>query len=250
MKKITIITSLIFAILLTGCNNKEPEEIVYGEIIEESIESTQESIQEPEIQEPIVQEPEAPEEPVEPVESEIIPEVSEEPSEEPSEEVIEERFIDTLENNISNDFLLNKITINGVSYSLPMPASELQELKECPFATAHHDTENYIFKGKGYGIQSNPEDPMSFDGSTIFFSTDDTEENFTGCIFSTFWQKEDLDVIFADIIKLGMPYDEVQEKLGPAVQNDGKFLYKNDHAIFVIEYDSKMVDEITIITQR
>lgn len=241
MKKITIITSLIFAILLTGCSNKEPEEIVYGEIIEESIESTQESIQEPEMQEPIVQEPEIPEVPEEPTESIITPEISEESTE-------ETKFIDTLENNISNDFLLNKITINGVSYSLPMPASELQELKECPFATAHHDTENYIFKGKGYGIQSNPEDPMSFDGSTIFFSTDDTEENFTGCIFSTFWQKEDLDVTFADIIKLGMPYDEVQEKLGPAVQNDGKFLYKNDHAIFVIEYEDNLVDEITIIT--
>lgn len=243
MKKITIIASLVFAILLTGCNNKEPEEIVYGEIIEESIESTQESIQEPEIQEPVVQEPEVPEESVE---SEIIPEISSEPS----EEVIEERFIDTLENNISNDFALNKITINGISYSLPMPASELQELKECPFATAHHDTENYIFKGKGWGLLSNPEDPMSFDGSTIFFSTDDTEENFTGCIFSTFWQKEDLDVTFADIIKLGMSYDEVQEKLGPAVQNDGKFLYKNDHAIFVIEYEDNLIDEITIITQR
>lgn len=242
MKKITIIASLVFAILLTGCNNKEPEEIVYGEIIEESIESTQESIQEP-----VVQEPEVPEESVE---SEIIPEVSEEPSEEPSEEVVEERFIDTLENNISNDFALNKITINGVPYSLPMPASELQELKECPFATAHHDTPLYLFKGKGYGLLSNPEDPMSFDGSTIFFSSDEAEENFTGCIFSTFWQKEDIDVTFADIIKLGMTYDEVQEKLGPATQEDDKFLYKNDHAIFIIEYDSKMVDEITIITQH
>ena len=242
MKKITIIASLVFAILLTGCNNKEPEEIVYGEIIEESIESTQESIQEP-----VVQEPEVPEESVE---SEIIPEVSEEPSEEPSEEVVEERFIDTLENNISNDFALNKITINGIPYSLPMPASELQELKECPFATAHHDTPLYLFKGKGYGLLSNPEDPMSFDGSTIFFSTDEVEENFTGCIFSTFWQKEDIDVTFADIIKLGMSYDEVQEKLGPATQEDDKFLYKNDHAIFIIEYDDKLVDEITIITQH
>ena len=131
-----------------------------------------------------------------------------------------------------------------------MPASELQELKECPFATAHHDTPLYLFKGKGYGLLSNPEDPMSFDGSTIFFSTDEAEENFTGCIFSTFWQKEDLDVTFADIIKLGMSYDEVQEKLGPATQEDDKFLYKNDHAIFIIEYDDKLVDEITIITQH
>lgn len=233
MKKILLIASLIFAISLTGCK-EEPEEIVYGDIVEDTIEATQEIIQEPE----------------EPVESEIIPEVSEEPSEEPSEEVIEERFIDTLENNISNDFALNKITINGVSYSLPMPASELQELKECPFATAHHDTSLYLFKGKGYGLLSNPEDPMSFDGSTIFFSTDEAEENFTGCIFSAFWQKEDLDVTFADIIKLGMSYDEIQEKLGPATQEDDKFLYKNDHAIFAIEYDDKLVDEITIITQH
>ena len=78
-------------------------------------------------------------------------------------------------------------------------------------------------------------------------STKNTSCEIFFCFISA---KEYLDVTFADIIKLGMSYDEVQEKLGPATQEDDKFLYKNDHAIFIIEYDSKMVDEITIIAQH
>lgn len=222
MKKfISLLCLLILTFTISGCKNQKPEEIIYGDIKEdmEDIENTNTLTENNEKQE----------------------KTSENKEEQGT------KFIDTLDNNVDNNIPLNNISINGKIYSLPMSKTIIEEIKECPFANAYHNTDEYFFQGKGWGLQSDPNDPMSFDGSTIFFSIDESEEIITGSNISSFWIDDDLNVIFADFIKIGTPKEDIETKLGLGIRSDDKIFYKNSTGILALEYENDLVEDMTII---
>lgn len=167
------------------------------------------------------------------------------------EDVTEEkRYIEIMENNISDDIVLNTVCINDKQYTLPFLINDIEEITECSYATSHSDIEEYYFSGPGWGIKYDPDNVLSFEGGFIFFMYDENEENVIAATTGEFWTEDDLKISFAGI-SVGDSEEYVESLLGKPERYDGKYFYKNNDCTLVIEYDfDDLVDEIHIFKNR
>ena len=150
-------------------------------------------------------------------------------------------YVNIVKNNISDDIKINTLTINGKQYTLPVSKEAIEEIKECSYASAYVDTLEMYFVGSGWGIQSNPDDIMSFDGGKIFFMYDDTEENIIAAKTSDFWIEDDLKLEFAGI-SIGDTKESVESLLGEGEQYEDLVFYKNNTGLIAIEYELEWND--------
>lgn len=184
------------------------------------------------------------------LESEIVPDDNEEIgntySEFKSEDISNKEdekiyYVNVVKNNISDDIKINTLTINGKEYTLPVSKEEIEEIKECSYASAYVDTLEMYFVGSGWGVQSDPKNILSFDGGKIFFMYDDIEKNIIAAKTSDFWIEDDLKLEFAGI-SIGDTKKSVENLLGEGEEYEDLVFYKNNTGLIAIEYELEWND--------
>lgn len=155
-------------------------------------------------------------------------------------------FATDMNNNIAADVVLSTITIDGVDKSIPCSV-ESTGLTRCSYANSSIET-SYQFKGWGYGIQKDAEDPMSF-GNLIFFETNESGAQVLAARITSGFYESDAPSIEIAGIGVGMSEADVLARYGEGKEHSGNYFYKNSSGVLVVEYENEKVESVTYIPE-
>ena len=169
-------------------------------------------------------------------------------------------YFPVLPGNLSDDISLSSVELNHVTVDVPQDSFtdilEKTGLKYISYATSKTDSA-FKFYAKGFGVQEDPEDPMSFNGTTVYlevskdgipvtdFSVSDMDTYSLYAIHSSqFFTHEDFDVVYAGCVKAEGSREDIEAVLGKGDIYDKDVFgetvsYKNNSGMLLISYDSE-----------
>lgn len=155
-------------------------------------------------------------------------------------------FATDMNNNVASGVSLNKLTVDGIETTIPC-SIESTGLTRCSFANSNIQT-SYEFSGWGYGIQSDEEDPLSYD-SIIFFQVNEANTQVLGARISSSFVNNNTPSYSVGGIRVGMSEADVIGLYGSGKEHAGNYFYKNDSGVLIVEYENSVVESVTYLPE-
>ena len=176
-------------------------------------------------------------------------------------------FVPMTDSNITDEIDISSVTINGVEVSISdITLSELLSstgIKQFPAGNTIIDVEHLNFNSGMFGVQSDEEDILSFNGTKVSIEvvdehsrivpTADLDENeydtykVVGIHSSDFFTYDDFEVLYYGGIKTGMPKEELVAILGDGIIINNEIVYKNAKNTMIIQLEAGVIDDVTLL---
>lgn len=179
----------------------------------------------------------------------------------------ETMYIPVTDSNISDEIDLSSVTINGFKVNISdIALSDMLSttgMKQFPAGSTVIHVDHYNFNSGMFGIQSNVEDILSFDGTKVSIEVVDENDRVVptaeldpakfdtykvvGVRSSDFFTSNDFEVLYYGGIKTGMKEADLVDILGEGIVINDDIVYKNEKNTMIIQLSEGVIEDITLL---
>ncbi len=176
-------------------------------------------------------------------------------------------YIPMTDSNVLDEIDLSSVTINGVEVSISdITLSDILSttgIKHFPSGNTIIDVEHLNFNSGMFGVQSDEEDILSFNGTKVSIEVVDENNRVVspadldadkydtykvvGIHSSDFFTYDDFEVLYYGGIKTGMPKADLVAALGEGIVINNEIVYKNAKNTMIIQLEAGLVDDVTLL---